>query len=169
MHAQSANAVLSEQDQGASRPLQPGRAPDHFQLQAQLKEALVARAFSRLPITYRRLRSLLPALADGETDALRDALEQLMEEDVRAGRPLVAALAVGALDNGLPAPWFFRKAESLGKFAGPFTDLEAFAFHARELHRSISHYGRGSGQRTDSKARDHTVVSSSERMENANA
>lgn len=112
---------------------------------------------------------MLPALADGETDALRYALEQLMEEDARAGRPLVAAFAVSGLGNGLPAPWFFRKAESLGKFAGPFTDLEAFAFHARELHRSIAHYGRGSRQRADSEARGHTVVSSSERMENADA
>jgi hypothetical protein len=42
------------------------------------------------------------------------ALETLMEEDARAGRPLRAALCAGKLAAGLPARGFFLKATDLG-------------------------------------------------------
>ena len=42
------------------------------------------------------------------------ALEALMEEDARAGRPLRAALLEGRLSQGLPAAGFFLKAAELG-------------------------------------------------------
>lgn len=45
---------------------------------------------------------------------LTAALEQLMEEDAAAGRPLRAALLEARLNNGLPARGFFDKAASLG-------------------------------------------------------
>jgi chromosome segregation and condensation protein ScpB len=45
---------------------------------------------------------------------LTAALERLMEDDARAGRPLRAALLEGRLTNGLPARGFFDKAAELG-------------------------------------------------------
>ena len=45
---------------------------------------------------------------------LTAALESLMEEDVRAGQPLRAALCDGRLSGGLPARGFFLKAAELG-------------------------------------------------------
>ena len=42
------------------------------------------------------------------------ALEDLMAEDVAAGRPMLAAVCEGPLAHGLPAPGFFVKAEALG-------------------------------------------------------
>lgn len=45
---------------------------------------------------------------------LTTALETLMEDDARAGRPLRAALCEGKLANGLPAAGFFLKAADLG-------------------------------------------------------
>lgn len=105
-------------------------------LASRLRRELTARARCGAPVTYRSLAGVLPPRRR-EASLLRDILEQLMEEDAREGRPLIAALAVGACGGGLPASWFFRKAEILGRFAGDPRDVEAFAFHARELHRSI--------------------------------
>lgn len=45
---------------------------------------------------------------------LTSALEALMEDDARAGRPLRAALCEGRLSGGLPAQGFFLKAADLG-------------------------------------------------------
>lgn len=44
---------------------------------------------------------------------LTAALEALMDDDARAGRPLRAALCEGRLAGGLPAPGFFLKAAAL--------------------------------------------------------
>lgn len=47
---------------------------------------------------------------------LTAALETLMEEDARLGRPFRAALCVQRLSpGGLPAPGFFAKAAALGR------------------------------------------------------
>lgn len=45
---------------------------------------------------------------------LTAALEAMMEDDARAGRPLRAALCEGRLAGGLPARGFFDKAAELG-------------------------------------------------------
>ena len=61
-------------------------------------------------ITYGALaRDLGWRMAD-----LTTALEELMAEDARAGRPLRAAVMAGKLSNGLPAPGFFLMAADLG-------------------------------------------------------
>jgi hypothetical protein len=60
-------------------------------------------------------------------------LEMLLKQDVEAGRPIRAALAVSRAGRGRPAPGFFDRARRLGLPVG--TD-EAL-FHARlvaELH-----------------------------------
>lgn len=41
-------------------------------------------------------------------------LEMMMEDDTRAGRPLLAALVLSRTGQGLPARGFFLKAEALG-------------------------------------------------------
>ena len=61
-------------------------------------------------ITYGALaRDLGWRMAD-----LTAALEALMEEDARVGRPLRAALCEGRLAGGQPAQGFFVKAAALG-------------------------------------------------------
>jgi len=45
---------------------------------------------------------------------LTAALEALMQDDARAGRPLRATLCAGRLAGGQPAPGFFSKAAELG-------------------------------------------------------
>ncbi|KQU87780.1 hypothetical protein ASD12_30465 [Mesorhizobium sp. Root102] len=137
----------------ASRLNVEGRGPitpsDASTLKTRLREELLLQAQTRLPITYARLADSM--VGSDATGVIRDALEQLMDDDAAEGLPLLAAVAVKALELGLPAPWFFRKAEDMGLFAGDPADLEAYAFHAREfyravsLHAGLSHSGQASG------------------------
>ncbi|MBZ9710430.1 hypothetical protein LB543_27410 [Mesorhizobium sp. ESP7-2] len=128
----------------------PMAPADYNALKARLREELLLQAQTRLPITYARLADSM--VVSDATGVIRDALEQLMDDDADDGLPLLAAVAVKALEPGLPAPWFFRKAEDIGLFAGDPADLEAYAFHAREfyraisLHAGLSHDGQGSGR-----------------------
>jgi len=142
----------------------PAIAPqrDERLLGARLLRELTSQACRGVPITYRRLSGLL-SLADlAGTNPLRSPLEALMEEDAFAGRPFIAALAVSARGGGLPAPWFFRKAERLGRLGAAADDpVETFAFHAKELQCAVSFYrgappadGRGT---PDSSYRDRGV------------
>jgi hypothetical protein len=110
-------------------------------LKARLREELLLQAELRLPITYVELAKHIDVSSQATMDVIRDALEQLLDDDVSKGRPILAAVAVGGLEPGLPAPWFFWKVESRGLFAGDPVDVEAYAFHARELHRAFSFYG----------------------------
>lgn len=107
----------------------------------RLRKELLLQAELRLPITYVELAKQIAASSQAALGEIRDALEQLIDDDVTKGRPILAAVAVGGVEPGLPAPWFFRKLESLGLFMGEPTDVEAYAFHARELHRAFSFYG----------------------------
>lgn len=76
----------------------------------RLEERLAALAASGETITYGALaRDLGWRMAD-----LTTALEQLMEQDARTGRPQRAALLEGRLSNGLPAQGFFLKLSELG-------------------------------------------------------
>lgn len=56
---------------------------------------------------------------------LTAALEQTMEDDSAAGRPLRAALIEARLTPGLPAPGFFAKARALGHSIGTGPGAEA--------------------------------------------
>lgn len=66
---------------------------------------------------------------------LTAALEQLMEQDHAAGRPLRAALCEGRLLNGLPARGFFDKAAELGFDT---TDPVTFTQNMRQRLHSLA-------------------------------
>ena len=68
-------------------------------------------------------------------------MEQLMDEDAAAGRPLLTAFAVSKARSGVPACGFFLKARALGLFYSDPEGCEALEFHARELRRSLCFYG----------------------------
>ena len=70
-----------------------------------------------------------------------EALETLVEDDVAAGRPMLAALCVSKMRSGIPGRGFFLKAQVLGVFSGNPTVPEAHAFHVDELQRVLSSYG----------------------------
>ena len=75
-------------------------------------------------------------VAPGKIHRLGEALETLMEADVAAGRPMLAALCVSKMWPGVPARGFFLAAKVLGVFSGDPTGPEARAFHSDELQRA---------------------------------
>ncbi|NEX45375.1 hypothetical protein [Pseudotabrizicola algicola] len=94
---------------------------------SDLVSALGALAASGQTITYGALaRDLGWRMAE-----LTSALESLMEQDARAGRPLRASLCEARLSGGLPARGFFEKASELG-----FDVSDPAAFAA--AHRAAS-------------------------------
>jgi len=66
-------------------------------------------------ITYRALASELGLAPPGMIRTVAGALEQLMREDVAAGRSMVAALVVSRA-GGMPRRGFFDLAVALGRF-----------------------------------------------------
>ena len=61
-------------------------------------------------------------------------LEQLMEIDAGAGRPLRASLVVSKVRGGKPAPGFFDKAAALGVQG----DEDDAGFHRRQVEALVS-------------------------------
>jgi hypothetical protein len=86
-------------------------------------------------VTYGELAQRLAVPGPGSIATLTRALEALMEEDARMGRPFRAALCAGRLAGGLPAPGFFQSAARLGRFDGDPGGPEAAAFVAAERAR----------------------------------
>src|SRR5689334_1630708 len=106
-------------------------------LRDHLREELLGQARTGLPVTYKELADRLALAPPRTVHRVTEALEQLMDEDAAAGRPLLAALAVSRARPGLPARGFFLKARALGLFSGDPEGREALEFHARELRRAL--------------------------------
>jgi hypothetical protein len=111
-------------------------------LKDRLREELLKQAKSGVPATYKNLADRLELAPSSTIHRVTEALEQLMDEDIAAGRPLLAALAVSKVASGIPACGFFLKAERSGIFSGDPRGPEAFDFHMRELQRAFCFYGR---------------------------
>jgi hypothetical protein len=111
-------------------------------LKDRLREELLKHARGGVPITYKNLADRLDLAPPSTIHRVAEALEQLMDEDIAAGRPLLAALAVSKVGPGIPARGFFLKAERSGIFSGDPRGPEAFEFHARELQRAFCFFGR---------------------------
>ncbi len=111
-------------------------------LKDRLREELLKQARSGFPATYKILADRLELAPPNTIHRVAEALEQLMDEDIVAGRPLLAALAVSKIGPGIPARGFFLKAQDSGRFSGDPRGPEAFEFHARELQRALCFFGR---------------------------
>ena len=111
-------------------------------LKERLRQALIDQAQTGSTTTYRELANRLGLEPPNTIRRIIEALEDLMAEDVAAGRPILAAICVSKARTGIPQPGFFLAAQALGVFSGDPTGPEAFAFHARELQRVLSLYGR---------------------------
>lgn len=104
-------------------------------LVAQVRRLLEAAPAASLPFTYQQLAEALGLTPPGTIQRVAQALETLMHEDVRQGRPMMAALVVSRR-TGLPAPGFFELAVALGRFpADPARHVEAYR---QEYQRALS-------------------------------
>jgi hypothetical protein len=106
-----------------------------------LRQALIDQAQTGTPTTYKALAARLGLEPPQTIHRVGEALETLMQDDVAAGLPMLAALCVSKMQSGIPGRGFFLKAEILGIFSGDPTGPEARAFHADELQRVLSFYG----------------------------
>ena len=107
---------------------------------ALLRKALTEQAATGRATTYRALADRLALKPPHTIHRLTEALEDLIEEDARAGRPLLAALCVSKT-RPFPGAGFFIKAKALGVFSGDPEGPDATAFHQSELRRALSFYG----------------------------
>ena len=107
-----------------------------------LRQALIDQAQTGIPTTYKELADRLGLEPPQTIHRVGEAVEALMDDDVAAGRPMLAALCVSKTRSGIPGRGFFIKAQTLGVFSGDPAGPEARAFHADELERALSYYGR---------------------------
>jgi NFU1 iron-sulfur cluster scaffold homolog, mitochondrial len=121
---------------GAAREIPPprlieaatGREDD---LAARVRAYLQDLAADETPVTYGALARSLGLWAPGSVGKVTRALEVTMREDARAGRPFIAARAVGRGPDRLPGKGFFQLARALTR--GPQDGESEADFHAREL------------------------------------
>ena len=159
LRQRESDRIMLESDVMVEDSHEPSQAMDGEALKIRLRKELLIQVQARLPVTYASLAERISVSSPDVMGAIRNALENLMDDDADGGRPFLAALVVRALEAGLPAPWFFRKAESLGLFVGDPTNVEAYAFHATEFHSAIRFYAspprerRGLGEALPSTGR----------------
>jgi hypothetical protein len=110
-------------------------------LKEPLRQALIDQAQTGNPTTYKELADRLGLEPPRTIHCIVETLETIMEDDVAAGRPMLAALCVSKMRPGIPARGFFLVARVLGVYSGDPTGSEARAFHEIELQRVLSFYG----------------------------
>lgn len=98
---------------------------DDKDLPERIRRALLQ---STNPMSYGALARDLDVKGPGAIAKVTTALQALMQLDMAAGQPFIAALCEGKLSGGLPAPGFFQIAAQLGRYRGPASGAEAAAF-----------------------------------------
>ncbi len=97
---------------------------------AALDTALLDLAKAGKTASYAELAERLRLQPPHRIHRLTLALEARIRLDHAAGRPLLAAMAVGKF--GAPGRGFFQLLRELGRYAGPDSGPEAAHHHARE-------------------------------------
>jgi len=110
-------------------------------LKERLRQALIDQAQTGNLTTYKELADRLGLEPPQTIHLIGEALETLMEDDVAAGRPMLAALCVSKMRPGILVCGFFLAAQVLGAFWRSDGPGGACAFHAIELQRVLSFYG----------------------------
>lgn len=104
----------------------------HSAIASQVRALLANAPRDALPMTYQQVASALGLTPPRTIQRVAQALEQLMEEDVAAGRPMIAALVVSRRGDNLPAAGFFEQAVALGRFPDDARQHEALYVAERD-------------------------------------
>lgn len=110
-----------------------------------VRRVLIHTAASGRTITYRELAIEARVPGPQAIHKTTLALEALAAEDHAAGRPLLAAVAVGK--HGRPRPGFFQFLASIGRYHGADAGPEADAFHDGETAAVHLAWRLANGQR----------------------
>ena len=113
-------------------------------MRQQLRLILEETARAGALVGYRQLAERLQLQPPQTIRRVALLLEALMEEDMAAGRPFVAALCVSRINGQLPRRDFFLKAAALGAFAGDPEGALAKIFHQRQRQQLAELYARPS-------------------------
>jgi hypothetical protein len=105
-----------------------------------LRRELEDRALAGETVRYRDLARAAEVPGPHTIHKTTQALEAITRADHAAGRPLLAALAVGRGSGGLPGPGFFQLLRELGRYDGPDDGEAAAAQHRRELEAVFAAY-----------------------------
>lgn len=125
---------------GTAREVPPPRAQAASEdasaaLTDRVRQYLETLPLDRLPVTYGQIARALGMDMPGSIRGVTDALEATMRQDAQAGRPFIAARAVGRGSGKLPGRGFFELARSLGRAPRPAETEQAF--FQRELRESL--------------------------------
>jgi hypothetical protein len=105
-----------------------------------LRRLLEDQARAGQTVRYRDLARAAEVPGPHTIHKTTQALEAITRADHAAGRPLIAALAVGRGNDGLPGPGFFQLLRELGRYDGPDSGDAARQVHAREVDAAIAAY-----------------------------
>lgn len=108
-------------------PLEPSCARDRLRANLRLVAAVGA------TMTYHDAARSIGLEPPHVIHSVTTLLEELMQEDVESGHPMISALVISRSGSGIPAQGFFEAAARLGRFKGEPWSEEALAFHAAEL------------------------------------
>ena len=109
-------------------------------LSQRVRDFLCQMAGQQKPITYQALAKALEIPPPNTIHQLTTALEQLMDEDAAANRPLIAALVISKAGTGLPAIGFFEHARHIGRFNTDPSDPDGAAFYAAEFTQADAYW-----------------------------
>lgn len=115
-------------------------------VQTALRSILRERAAAGRTATYRELVRLAGVPGPQAVHKVTTALEDMARADHAAGRPLLAALAVGRANGNIPGRGFFQLLTELGRYDGPDQGPDAAAHHARELEAACAFWGGPAGK-----------------------
>lgn len=92
-----------------------GAGDDPTALAAEVRALLSRRCLADPFTTYQAVAAALALTPPGTIQRVAAALEQIMREDVAAGRPMIAALVISRAGD-MPRQGFFDLAVALGRF-----------------------------------------------------
>ncbi len=107
---------------------------------AALDAALLEQAKAGMTASYAELAERMRLQAPHRIHRLTLALEERVKLDHTAGRPLLAAMAVGKF--GLPGRGFFQLLSDLGRYAGADSGPEAASHYAKERDAATAYWRR---------------------------
>lgn len=109
-------------------------------LKERARELLLRHAAAGQRVSYRDLAQELGLVPPGIIRRVAGALEELMQDDAAAGRPLLAVFCISRGPLAMPRRGFFVTAEALGIFDGAPDGPAAEAFYATEYARATAFY-----------------------------
>jgi hypothetical protein len=112
-------------------------------LKEAVREALIGLARCNCTITYRDLAILANIPSPHSINRLTRLLEELVQEDADAGRPLLASLVISRSRERIPARGFFCLIHTLGLYDGPDEGPKAREYHQEEVEMAWAYWGDG--------------------------